>query len=169
MFDRDKWQEIFATMRKHKLRTGLTALGVFWGIFMLIFVLGMGQGLQNGVFRGFGNRAKNIMFVWSTRTSEPYKGFQPGRYPRLTFDDIVAIKDNVPEVEYVSPRLTLGNSPIYFKDKGDVYQVRGELSDMIQAGSFKNFMLGGTLMKNDIKESRKVTVIGTRVKEVLFW
>lgn len=167
MFDRDKWQEIFATMRKHKLRTGLTALGVFWGIFMLIFVLGMGQGLQNGVFRGFGNRAKNIMFVWSTRTSEPYKGFQPGRVPRLTFDDIVAIQNHVPEVELVSPRLTMGSSPIYFKDKGDSYQIRGELGEMFELEAFK-LHAGRYLNQNDVEESRKVTVIGTRVKEVLF-
>lgn len=167
MFDKDKWQEIFATMRKHKLRTGLTALGVFWGIFMLIFVLGMGQGLQNGVYKDFGNRAKNIMFVWSTRTSEPYKGFQPGRVPRLTFDDIIAIKENVPEVELVSPRLTLHNSPIYFKDKGDAYQVRGELSEMIKLEALQ-LHAGRYINQNDIDESRKVTVIGTRVKEVLF-
>ena len=71
MFDRDKWQEIFGTMRKHKLRTGLTALGVFWGIFMLIFVLGMGSGLENGVFKDFGARAKNIMYVNAWRTTKP--------------------------------------------------------------------------------------------------
>ncbi|MCB0594202.1 MAG: ABC transporter permease, partial [Phaeodactylibacter sp.] len=63
MLDRDTWQEILGTIKKHKLRTGLTALGVFWGIFMLVFVLGMGKGLENGVFRGFGERAKNVMYV----------------------------------------------------------------------------------------------------------
>ena len=107
------------------------------------------------------------MFVWSTRTSEPYKGFQPGRYPRLTYDDIVAIKQYVPEVELVSPRLTLGNSPIYFKDKGDVYQVRGELSDMIKLEALK-LHAGRYINQNDIDESRKVTVIGTLIKDVLF-
>ena len=167
MFDRDKWQEIFATMRKHKLRTGLTALGVFWGIFMLIFVLGMGQGLENGVFRGFGNRAKNIMYVWSNRTSEPYKGFQPGRVPRLTLEDMYAIKENIPQVAAVAPRLSLGGSPIYYRDKGDNYSVRGELTDMIKLDALKLYD-GRYLNQNDIAESRKVAVIGDRVREVLF-
>ena len=119
MFDRDTWQEILATMRKHKMRTALTALGVFWGIFMLVFVLGMGKGLENGVFKDFGLKAKNVMFAWTWSTSKPYKGFQPGRVPRLTFDDIVAIRDNIPGVSLISPRLHMNSSTIIYKDKSD--------------------------------------------------
>jgi len=77
MFNRDTWQEIWMTIKQHKLRTFLTVLGVFWGVFMLIFMLGMGSGLENAVFRDFGNRATNIMYVWSSSTSLPYQGYQP--------------------------------------------------------------------------------------------
>lgn len=167
MFDRDTWQEILATMRKHKMRTALTALGVFWGIFMLVFVLGMGKGLENGVFKDFGLKAKNVMFAWTWSTSKPYKGFQPGRVPRLTFDDIVAIRDNIPGVSLISPRLHMNNSTIIYKDKSDSYQVRGEFGDMFKIEALKLYE-GRYINKNDEEESRKVAVIGSRVKEVLF-
>lgn len=167
MFDRDRWQEILATMRKHKLRTGLTALGVFWGIFMLIFVLGMGKGLENGVFRGFGDRAKNVMYVWTTSTSMPYKGFQSGREPQLRLEDIVAIKQHIPEVEYIAPRLTLGNSPVVYDGNSESYQLRGELEDMIRVEALQ-LHEGRYINQLDIDQSRKVAVIGARIKEVLF-
>jgi putative ABC transport system permease protein len=167
MFDRDTWQEILATMRKHKMRTALTALGVFWGIFMLVFVLGMGKGLENGVFKDFGLKAKNVMFAWTWSTSKPYKGFQPGRVPRLTFDDIVAIRDNIPGVSLISPRLHMNNSTIIYKDKSDSYQVRGEFGDMFKIEALKLYE-GRYINKNDEEESRKVAVIGSRVREVLF-
>ncbi|MCP3931989.1 MAG: ABC transporter permease [Bacteroidetes bacterium] len=167
MFDKDKWQEIFGTMRKHKLRTALTALGVFWGIFMLVFVLGMGKGLENGVFKDFGARAKNVMYVWAGRTSKPYKGFRAGRRARLTLEDVIAIKNNIPEVETVAPRLTLGNMLIIHKDKSENYQVRGELTDMIRIEPLV-MKEGRYINENDVAENRKIAVIGTRVKEVLF-
>lgn len=167
MFDRDTWQEILATMRKHKLRTALTALGVFWGIFMLVFVLGMGTGLQNGVYRGFGDRAKNVMYVWPTRSSKPYKGFQAGRVPQFRLEDIRAIQEQIPEVEYIGPRLSLGQIAMARSDKSDRYTVRGELGDMIRIDALKVYD-GRYIDENDIRDSRKVVVIGLRVKEVLF-
>jgi len=167
MFDRDTWQEIIATMRKHKLRTALTALGVFWGIFMLVFVLGMGKGLENGVFRGFGNRAKNIMYVWTTPTSLPYKGFQPGRSPRLSLEDIQAIRQHIAEVDRIAPRFNLGASPISYQEQSEDYPVRGELWDMINIEALKLYQ-GRYLNPRDVEDSRKVAVIGERVREVLF-
>lgn len=167
MFDRDVWQEIFSTMQKHKLRTGLTALGVFWGIFMLVFILGMGKGLENGVFRDFGERAKNVMYVWTWRTSLPYKGFQPGRVPQLKLEDIRAIQQNIPEVEHIAPRLNFGNATVIYKDKSDSYEIRGELEDMIKIEALKLYE-GRYINQSDIEEGRKVAVIGSRVEEVLF-
>lgn len=154
-------------MRKHKLRTALTALGVFWGIFMLVFVLGMGKGLENGVFRGFGNRAKNIMYVWTTPTSLPYKGFQPGRSPRLSLEDIQAIRQHIAEVDRIAPRFNLGASPISYQEQSEDYPVRGELWDMINIEALKLYQ-GRYLNPRDVEDSRKVAVIGERVREVLF-
>lgn len=167
MMDRDTWQEILATMRKHKLRTALTALGVFWGIFMLVFVLGMGKGLENGVFRDFGERAKNIMFVWTEPTTLPYQGFQPGRRIELKLDDIEAIKENIDEVEYVAPRLSLGNQLVSHGEQQDNYGIRGELGEMIYVEALVVHE-GRYINQRDVAEARKVAVIGKRVKEVLF-
>ena len=167
MFDYDKWQEIFGTMRKHKLRTALTALGVFWGIFMLIFVLGMGQGLENGVYKGFGQQVKNVMYVWTNRTSQPYKGFQPGRVPQLKLEDIRAIQENVPEVNMIAPRLNMGSHVVSYGEASDEYVIRGELQDMIHIEALQ-LHEGRYVNQRDVDESRKVAVIGKRVKEVLF-
>ena len=167
MLDRDTWQEILGTIKKHKLRTGLTALGVFWGIFMLVFVLGMGKGLENGVFRGFGERAKNVMYVWPLRTSQPYKGFQPGRRPQLRLEDIMAIRQNIPDVQFIAPRLELGTVPVFYNDIGDNYELRGELPDMIRIEALQLHQ-GRYINALDIENSRKVAVLGKRTAEVLF-
>jgi putative ABC transport system permease protein len=167
IFDRDKWQEIFSTMREHKLRTTLTALGVFWGIFMLIFVVGMGTGLKNGVFQGFGERAKNVMYVWTRRTTMPYEGFQAGRFIRLRLDDIKTIKNQIPEVEYIAPRHSIGEQMVSYEGNADEYMIRGELWDMIRIEALKLYE-GRYINERDVEDYRKVAVIGQRVKEVLF-
>lgn len=166
-FDKDKWQEIFGTMKKHKMRTALTALGVFWGIFMLVFVLGMGAGLENGVFKNFNDRVKNCLYVWTWRTSKPYKGFPPGRYVRMKLDDIIAIQDNIPEVDKIAPRMSINNTRFAYKDMNEEYELRGELKDMINIEALK-VTKGRYINQRDIEEVRKVAVIGGNVKEVLF-
>lgn len=154
-------------MRKHKLRTALTALGVFWGIFMLVFVLGMGKGLENGVFRGFDNRVNNAMYIWPSRTSLPYKGFQPGRSPRLRLSDIEAIQATIPEIQYIAPRYSLNASPVSYREKSDNYEIRGELTDMIKVEALKLYE-GRYINPKDVEDSRKVAIVGARTKEVLF-
>lgn len=167
MFDRDKWQEIFSTIRKNKLRTFLTALGVFWGIFMLVFILGMGNGLETGVFRNFGSGAKNIMYVWTWKTSMPYKGLSPGRYIILDLDDVKSIEDNIQGAAYVSPKMNLGDRTIIYKDQNASYSCRGEypIAQDVEGLVLDN---GRYLNINDIEEKRKVAVIGRTVKKELF-
>ena len=79
MFDYDKWQEIFGTIRKNKLRTFLTIIGIAWGIFMIISLVGLGNGFEKGVTKGFGQWATNSGFLWGQRTTIAHGGFQPGR------------------------------------------------------------------------------------------
>ena len=103
MFDIDKWQEIFDTIWKNKLRTFLTGFSVAWGILMLIILLGSGNGLQNGVNKEFENDANNSIWLGGHRTSLPYKGLKPGRYIRLNETDYESIM-NIPGTENVSGR-----------------------------------------------------------------
>ena len=167
IFDRDKWQEIFSTMAKNKLRTFLTALGVFWGIFMLVFLLGMGRGLENGVYRDFGARAKNIMYVWTTRTSLPYAGFKAGRLVSLDLDDIEVLKRSVPELDKIAPRNEIGQHPVVHGVNSGEYTVRGELTDMVFIEAFE-VVRGRYINQSDVDDAKKSVVIGRTVSKELF-
>ncbi|HEY9115164.1 MAG TPA: ABC transporter permease, partial [Bacteroidales bacterium] len=105
IIDRDKWEEILFALKQNKLRTFFTAFGVFWGIFMLIIMLGSGKGLHNGVSQGMGDMATNSMFMWTQNTTVPYKGFPRGRRFNFNNDDTKALLDNIPEIEHIGPRL----------------------------------------------------------------
>lgn len=167
MFDRDKWQEIFSTISQNKLRTFLTSLGVFWGIFMLIFLLGMGKGLENGVFKNFDFKATNIMYVNTYKTSVPYQGYKAGRYIRMTTEDLRAVQENIDDVDKVGPRNEIGSKLINFGEKKGEYSVRGEETDLINLES-NSVKEGRFINQKDLDESRKVVAIGTTVKEQLF-
>ncbi len=167
MFDRDKWQEIFSTISKNKLRTFLTSLGVFWGIFMLIFLLGMGKGLENGVYKDFDFKATNIMYVNTYKTSIPYNGYKAGRYIRMTTDDLEAVKQNIAEVDKIAPRNDIGARAINYGEKRAEYSVRGEGTELINLES-NTLKEGRFINQKDLDESRKVVAIGTTVKEILF-
>ena len=94
--DVDKWREIFDTLGRHKLRTALTAFGVFWGIFMLTVLLGAGKGLENGVEDGF-PRVSNSVYLWQQGTTQiPWQGMPVGRWIALTPEEVEAIDRNVP-------------------------------------------------------------------------
>lgn len=167
IFDRDKWQEIFGTIRKNKLRTILTALGVFWGIFMLVFLLGMGKGLENGVMRDIGGQATNVMYVWTQRTTIPHNGFSAGRRIRMNLEDLAAIKREINEVADVAPRSHIGMQPLTYKDTQESFEVRGEQTQMpkVQALVIRE---GRYINEKDLEERRKVVAIGDQVKKVMF-
>lgn len=167
LIDSDKWQEIFATIRKNKLRTFLTALGVFWGIFMLVFLLGMGKGLENGVFRDFGSSAKNVMFVWSNRTTKPYDGYVAGRRLKFTEDDLAALKRELPQIDDLAPRAFLGSQPITYKEIQEQFEVRGEQTQMPRVNDLIVHK-GRYINEGDLINRRKVAVIGTQVAKILF-
>ena len=168
MFDLDKWQEIFNTIRKHKLRTFLTALGVFWGIFMLVFLMGSAKGLENGVMSTFGGHARNSLYAGSGRTTLPYKGLPPGRRAKLTMDDMAAIRQRLPEkIKYLAPRLWMPSGEITRKTKKGSFDVRGDMPDLVHIDAIE-ISEGRFLNDFDIKYRRKVAVIGKRVGDLLF-
>jgi putative ABC transport system permease protein len=170
MFDLDAWQEIWVTLRKNKLRAVLTACGVFWGMFMLMVLLGLGAGLERGVVRSLGGMALQSVYVWSQRTSLPYQGLQPGRYIKFTNQDIAAIA-RVSGVKYVAPRLQLGGwrdgQNITRGAKTGNFNVVGDVPEfpLVEPLVFKR---GRFFNERDMSEQRKVAVIGELVTKELF-
>jgi len=168
MFDLDKWQEIIETMRKNKLRTFLTAFGVFWGIFMLVLLLGAGAGMQNGVKKDFENEAINSLWIWSDNTSIAYKGLQAGRKINYTVEDLEAISREVPEVSLVSARnRVFGEYTINYKDKNGSFQVFGTDQNFFFLNG-EQVSAGRNLNLQDLKEQRKVIVMGEKARKVIF-
>lgn len=171
MFDLDKWHEIYLTLSRNKLRTFLTALGVSWGIFMLIIMLGAGKGLENGVMQGFGDFATNSTYIWTQRTSKPYKGLPSGRWFNLVNHDIELIRRNVPEIDALAPRNQLGgygdDNNVEYGTKSGTFQIYGDYPDFLRIQP-KKLTAGRFLNEKDLKDKRKVCVIGKRVADVLF-
>ncbi len=168
MLNKDTRQEVFDSIRKHKLRTLLTALGVWWGIFMLVVLMGAGTGLQNGVFGIFGSHARNSLYMWTQTTTMPYKGFKPGRNPNLNLQDMDAIRAAFPDaVKDLAPRMWVNGGEISRNGKTGAFDVRGDGPDFINISAM-NVTEGRFINPKDVEDTRKVCVIGKRVKEVLF-
>lgn len=167
MFDRDIWQEIFGTIRQNKLRTGLTAAGVFWGIFMLIFMLGMGDGLEKGILNEFGGRSTNSLYIWPEETSIAYKGMPVGRWESFNVNDIKALRDQLPFLEILAPRHVTNNVVASYKTQSNNFGLRGEWEGIFQVESLIPTQ-GRVLNYKDEEEVRKVAVIGRTVQEEVF-
>lgn len=167
----DKLQEIWFTIKQNKLRTFFTAFGVFWGIFMLVVMLGAGKGLQNGVSTGMGDMATNSMFMWGSRTTIPYKGFPRGRFVRLNNEDTRALIDQIPEIQYIAPRLQVfaaqGTNNVVRKERTAAYSIQGDYPDFNKIDP-SNIEQGRFINDHDIEDKRKVIVIGVRVMEEMF-
>jgi putative ABC transport system permease protein len=172
MIDVEKWQEIFNTLSRHKLRTALTAFGVFWGIFMLTVLLGAGKGLENGVEIGF-PRVSNIIWLWSQGTTQiPYEGMPIGRWVRFEPSDVEAILKDVPSVGMVQGQNNVGvwgGSPPYtvHKSKNGAFSVQGGFAGVEAINSMK-ILQGRSINELDVRERRKVALIGQRVRDQLF-
>ncbi|MBX0333971.1 ABC transporter permease [Pontibacter sp. HSC-14F20] len=167
MIDIDKWTEIYNTVKKHKLRTALTAFGVFWGIFMLVLLLGAGKGLEKGITSEF-NVAKNAVFVWTQRTSVPYMGLKAGRFIQMTNDDIDAIRAFVPEVGVIAPSNQVrGSFSVVYGTRSSSFTVNGETPEVLHVKP-TNILSGRFINQKDVEERRKVAVVGPRTLELLF-
>jgi len=170
-FDLDHWHEIKAVLFRNRLRTALTAFGVFWGIFLLMIMLGTGVGLRNGIMRDFEGGATNSFFIWTQVTQKPWAGMPAGRSVELANADVLAIREKVPEVAVVAPRNQLGGfrggNNVSRGTKTGAFSVMGDYPEIQRIQSFK-ISSGRFLNPLDTQEVRKVAVIGTGVQEVLF-
>lgn len=169
MFDQDKWQEIFTTIRQNKWRTIATAFGVFWGILMLVLLLGAGQGLQNGVVKSMILDATNSIWFVPDRTTLPHRGQPPGRHINFHESDMQAVRERVEGVEYISAENWLfGNFNIVHGQKSSPFMTLGVGDEYFNIKIYQRYFKGRKLNALDMVQGRKVCVIGERVMEVLF-
>jgi len=168
MFDRDKWQEIFSTIRKNKTRTILTGFSVATGIFMLIFLLGAGRGLRNGMTSVFAQDATNSMQIFGGRTTKAYKGTPEGKRIQMVNDDFLNLKKSIQKIDAISAMSYIpGAETISYKNNFGNFNV-SPVHDTYK--EIKNFEIikGRFLNQNDLEEHRKVVAIQDEVKKVLF-
>ncbi len=165
--DLDTYREILDTLTRNKSRSLLTGFGVFWGVFMLVALMGGGQGLKdllNQTFEGF---ATNSAMVWAQPTTKAYHGFRKGRYWSMEYKDVERIKSRVPELDVVSPVLFSNGGTAYYGDRKSSVSVNGVLPDYQRVNEPK-LRYGRFLNDMDIAQRRKVCVIGKKIYKDLF-
>lgn len=171
MFDADSWQEIFNAIRTNRLRTLLTMSGVFWGIYILIIMLGFGTGLQNGMLKNMTGYASNGYYLWGSKTSVPYQGLKPGRSIKLNNSDTEALRTGVDEIAYLLPRVRLGSyrtrNDVGFGTRISEAEVMGDLPELKHILPM-NIDTGRFINRFDIEQKRKVIVIGEKIYADLF-
>ncbi len=167
MFDLDRWQEIFDTIRKNKLRTFLTGLSVASGIFILVILLGFGQGFQNGIQKEFENDASNSVWVWSSITTKEFNGLNPGRRIQLQNENYeYSTEVFSDELEYKSRVFRVRGVTINYKKESGTYGIRGVSPDYQQIEN--EYMVTGRFLNQlDMDQLHKVTVISKKIKREL--
>lgn len=169
MFDIDRWVEIWVTITRNKTRSLLTCFGVFWGILMLVILLGSGAGMKNGILGNFAGFATNSVFFYTDRTSEPYKGFNKGRIWSMRNRDIESIVNNVEGIEDISPIIwgSSADKNIVYGQLTGTYNVKGVLPAFFNIET-QHLHYGRLINDIDIQERRKICLIGSKVNETLF-
>ncbi len=166
LFDSDTWQEIYGSIRKNKIRTVITIIGVLWGIFLLVVLLGAARGMENNFKKIFGNFATNSVFVWTQSTDTPFKGFQKGRRFLPTLTDVKVLKEEYKEIKLLAPR-SQNNTQLIHGFKSGSFQISGDypILDQVQK---KELIYGRFLNENDILSKAKVVVIAEDIYKQLF-
>lgn len=160
-------REILDTLTRNKSRSFLTGFGVFWGVFMLIALIGGGQGLKEMLQKNFSGFATNSAMVWSQTTTKPYKGFKKGRWWNMTEHDVERLRLQIPELDVVAPVLFSGSKAAVHEDYNTTAAVRGVTNDYAKINEPLMYY-GRFLNEMDMKQNRKVCVIGKKVYTDLF-
>ena len=165
--DIDTYKEIFTTLSRNKSRSFLTGFGVFWGVFMLLGLIGGGSGLQQLLSRNFEGFATNSVIVFAQNTTKPYAGFRKGRSWKMNYDDIERLKAQVKELDIVAPVLARWGANATHGDKKYSCSVKGVLPEY-QGVETPKLKYGRYINAMDMQQKRKVCVIGKRVYKTLF-
>lgn len=163
----DGWTEILSTLSRNKSRSFLTGFGIFWGVFMLVALIGGGQGMKELLQSNFDGFATNSAVIWAQSTTKPYGGFRKGRQWNMVYKDVDRLKAQVPELETVSPMLSHWGSSVVYNDKKTNCVVKGLQPDYRYVESPKMYY-GRYLNDMDMSTGRKVCVIGKKVYKELF-
>lgn len=165
--DLDTYKEILDTITRNKSRSLLTGFGVFWGVFMLIALMGGGQGLKEILQNNFTGFATNTAIIWAQNTTKPYKGFNKGRSWQMEEKDLERLRHRVPELDVITPLLFGGNKSVVFGDKKFSGSTQGVNPDYAQVSAPKMFY-GRYINEMDVRHQRKVCVIGKQIYKTLF-
>ena len=165
--DTDRFEEILKTITRNRSRSLLTAFGIFWGIFMLLFLQGGAGGLRRMISANFDGFATNSAFIFTGETSEPYKGFKKGRRWELNITDVERLQQFVPQLDVVTPLLSSWGAQVTYREKKSDGAVKGLYPDYCRIES-QDVRVGRFINDTDIQQKRKVCVLGSKVYEELF-
>ena len=165
--DLDTYREILDTLTRNKSRSFLTGFGVFWGVFMLVALMGGGNGLKEMLQQNFAGFATNSALVWAQPTSKAYKGFRKGRYWHMDYKDVDRLRHSVPELDVITPLLFSNGGTAYYGDRKATIGVSGAMPDYQRVNEPKLFY-GRYIDEADIRDHRKVCVIQKKTYKELF-
>ncbi|RRD02453.1 ABC transporter permease [Prevotella sp. OH937_COT-195] len=167
LFDIDRHREILDTITRNKSRSLLTGFGVFWGIFMLVALLGGGNGLREILSNNFDGFATNSAMIWAQRTTKPYNGLRKGRSWSMNYNDVIRLREQVSGLEEVQPMISEWGRTATNGDKRSIITMKGLLAGYQNVEQPK-MRYGRYINEMDIKKSRKVCVIGKKVYKEMF-
>ena len=168
--DLDTYREIVDTITRNKARSFLTGFGVFWGVFMLVALMGGGQGLKEMLEKNFEGFAQNTAMIWAQQTTKPYKGFRKGRWWAMEYKDIERLRRRVPELDAIAPVLFAAwgrSSTAYYGDQKSSPRIQGvtpEYADIVAPKMY----YGRYINEMDMRDHRKVCVLGKKIYKELF-
>ncbi|MBR6016238.1 MAG: ABC transporter permease, partial [Prevotella sp.] len=167
MFDLDRYREILDTLTRNKSRSFLTGFGVFWGVFMLVALIGGGQGLKEMLNNNFEGFATNSAMVWAQPTKKAFKGFRKGRKWELEYKDVERLRQRIPELNVITPVLFSNGGFAYYGDRKAEISVKGQSPDY-RFVEEPQLRYGRYINEMDMQQCRKVCVIGKKTYKDLF-